>query len=142
MSALSLPAAPPLRPSLVNGYRPAWRWIRANQLARHALLNRSVYTKDAYLGRVVTFARGRLAADGCPAKLERLRRQDPLINDAHAVYEAASYDRWLIEALVVANLPRDEICRHYPATVELIELYEAAFFDVRDLLRYPGFVPT
>ena len=132
----------PLRPSLANGYRPDWRWAMAGQLARQFRVPRFVYTKDLYLGRIMDFIRRRNSADGNRDRLDRLRLEEPVMDDAYAIHAAASYDRWLIEALVVAGVSREQISQYHPASVELLELYEAAYFDVRDLLKYPGFVPV
>lgn len=49
-------------------------------------------------------------------------------------FSSCSFERWAVESLVVANEDRDRIALEANVPVEVVRMYEALFFDVRDRL--------
>lgn len=61
----------------------------------------------------------------------------PVLCMAQEIYTRCDFLRWALEALVVSKMPPEEIAARIPGgTKELVQEYEAMFFDVRDRLSY------
>ncbi len=60
------------------------------------------------------------------------------------LYEQRDYEklRWTIEARILARQTNDEIAQSCGCMPEMIEYYEALFFNVRARLDSPDFIMT
>ena len=72
--------------------------------------------------------------------IRRLEREYPVLHEAYELWNGARSDRWLFEATVMANAPVEEASDYLHMPIEVLELYEQLFFDVRGYLLHRGHV--
>ena len=98
--------------------KPNWRWKAAEFLAERS---RHPYKTDEQLIRNAT---------------KYLRTSDeqrfPLIHASHAIYKEDGLLRAEIEARIVAEQTDDEIAKRCRISADLVKVYEALFFCVRE----------
>jgi hypothetical protein len=115
---------------------PDWRWIRARRLADNNLTP-SRSRDDRFIQQAWRFIK-RLRKLDIRAE-ERLANDYPKLFEAFKVYDdTQSGTRWVFEASVMANRPVAELAQYLRTDVEMLELYEKLFFDVRDALENRG----
>lgn len=150
------------RPSTLF-YDPAWRWRRIESLAgSRDHLPAAIRRRDPSFAAGFDFLRHR-QAHGLRSAADRTARRVPVEHPSTqpscdillpmparlrhvaaacslwAEHESAD-DRHLVEALLIANADVESIARHVERPTEVIRLYEALFYDVRDLLSSPALV--
>jgi hypothetical protein len=117
-------------------FEPDWRWNRAV-----ALSNRFEKIPDLVdRADPVIATAGRFHA-------EHLRNRPtptftcPPVGEIQRAYAIWSFPelhetRWTLEAFLLSDAPSELIAKHCDRTVEVIRLYEALFYDIRELLKY------
>lgn len=112
---------------------PAWRWGRG---LRHVIddLRFSPNRDDEATGRAVRFRRA-LVRCRTRRQWSGLRRRDPALFAAHELFTATSRMRTEVEARLLAGQNAGEIAVITGLLQEVIELYEATFFNVGDRLE-------
>lgn len=116
---------------------PDWRWRRAILLEERQSPIRNIedemvsklrkYIREVKLGR----------------ETEELAYNYPIFYEVNRIYSDAKATRWLLEALIMANTPPQEIANRFGwkhLGVNLVLAYEALKFDVRSRLKFDAFV--
>jgi hypothetical protein len=103
---------------------PAWRWERACELRNQgqALSFERDGSRTEYVYRYLT------------TTLDWGRAADPDLHAAIEIYQRGGERRMLIEARILARQSTAEIAARYDLPVEVVAIYEEAFFDVRERL--------
>lgn len=127
-----------LRPN--NPMRPPdWRWRRALHLTPNHLPTRF---EDKYIIEAIKFIRAE--RNGVSSAI--LSSHFPIIYEVSRIFMNGDHVRHIIEALILANTPPQEILRRFGWSDEdgqkIVETYEALFFDVRTRLSFDGFIRT
>lgn len=130
-------------PPIGSRYFPSWRWTAITELvdgnpteypriARHA---------DDWIRRGYQFRLAQLAAE-TPAEHYKVGLLYPDLAEAHALVtdRLIIRDRWAMEALIMTGESSDVIASHIGQSVDVINAFEAVFFDVRRILPYKVFV--
>jgi hypothetical protein len=136
MSPLTHPArfnclGHPLRP-------PAWRWLRALDLADNRQPNEE--EDDEWVRQALRFCHWLRRSPGAAA-LEELAQDMPALYQAHSLFTAPpSFEKWEVEARLLTDEPIEQIALKCGSAPAVIDAYHAAFFHVRDRLRSPGYI--
>lgn len=137
MSSLLIARANPHR-------SPSWRWQRALEIHEGNGLPTTRRRDDpisyAYINRALQFLR---QYDACANDQERavLADQSPDIFWAYWIWsDQASPQRYSIEAHILARGTDYEIAYRCGTTTEVVKMFEALFFDVRERLQHRSFI--
>lgn len=124
-------------PAVMGGVHVDWRWHLSK--LHSELPRKRVQASDEFVGRLIRYHRS-LARR--PARRGARQADDNFADIAQAVqiYDADGEQRCLIEALVLADQPVDEIARVTGLPAEVVTAYEATFYDVRVRRNYPAFI--
>ena len=115
---------------------PDWRRRRAVQLVDNKL-NPSRSRDDAHIRNVWRFLKQRRRMD--IRTDERLADSVPALYAAFEINEDAGCGlRWIFEASVMANRALREMAEYLKTSLDVLEMYEIVFFDVRDALDNCG----
>ncbi len=125
---------------------PAWRWLRAQHIAHGgpvATVRRDGSTSAVQIGRATRFYKALQNCDGDERQLMKLAEQMPALFWAHYLYDQPDHPvRWEVEARILAGESDLEIARRVGCGVEIIQNYEALFFNVRDKLKRTDYIFT
>ena len=117
---------------------PAWRWARA---LRHVVedLRYSPCRDDEATGWAVRFRR---AMKRCRTRRQwsGLRRRFPALYTAYMLSKSTSRKRTEIEARLLAGQNAGEIAMLTHVEIDVVEVYEATFFNVTDRLSAKAWV--
>jgi hypothetical protein len=115
---------------------PAWRWLRATWLRERAE-PADPRCDDRWVGRALRF----LAAQGQPVAAGKRPRLDPAVRAALALaHEDPPERRWLVEALLLTDVPCEEVARRCAVGARTVEAYHQLFYDVRPRLAATDWV--
>jgi hypothetical protein len=121
----------PLRP-------PSWRWLRAVDLADNRKPADEV--DDEWVRQALRFClqlRRSLAEEA----REELAQDMPALYQAHRLFTAPpSFQRWEIEAWLLTDEPVGQIGLKTDTSPEVIDVFHAVFFHVRDRLQAHGYI--
>jgi hypothetical protein len=113
---------------------PAWCWLYAQQLVQSCKRSRHRY-KDVWVDRATKYLRG-LDHQEERTSGRRRGRFDLAIECARNIFDdVESRQRWILESLLLTLLPVDRIAERLNMPIEVIEAYEALFFEVRSRPR-------
>jgi hypothetical protein len=116
-----------------------WRWARAELLSRPDCPRMRSMLADP----LVSEARDYLLAQKDPqVQPHDIPRRWPELHAAADIYERADDVRWVLEALIVADVDPARIAEQMPVTEATVRMYERVFFDVRDRLKLRWFLAT
>lgn len=117
---------------------PNWRWLRAVQIdGGGARASRAVDGPEGFtwIRRASRLKRRFEQANNRPDMLYRLLQQDRIMFWAHSLWlEDKAPTRWAIEARILAGESDKEIADRMGVDEEIIQAYEAVFFNVRGML--------
>jgi hypothetical protein len=124
-----------------------WRWQRAQELIKHRT-ERQDKDDDALVAKAVKFLRRYISQTGTgrkklkdPLRAEKFLRKDyPHIVRANHIKISMESSRYIIEAMVLAQMTPQSIADETGYRPKDIEMYEAMFFDVRSRLHMPFFL--
>ena len=128
------------RPTGPIDHKPDWRWRRATELAsRFAHVPESIEQTDPAMAKAARFRQAliwerQLGGDGTGLKAE--------FGELYTAFEIWSSpmlfeQRWILEAFLLVKTEPEEIARYTNQPVGVVMYFQALFFDVRRLLRYP-----
>lgn len=135
-----------------NPMRPRdWRHIRAKTLALSSLKTRCGSGDDTCVREAVKFYRKyRDQVDdltsNASTKIDRDIAYDmmypswPAMATALKIYAANSFTKWSTEALVLADIPSEDIASRFGCEAAVVETYEALYYDVRSRLNNRLFI--
>lgn len=113
---------------------PTWRWLRAIELVDAQA--RPSRKDDETVVRACKFLRRKRSAN--VTRLRSLEEDYPDIFAANKVYEEEDQDRWMLEACLCTEAPRERIASDNAIRdVKIIKTYEELFYDVRGYLTSP-----
>lgn len=120
---------------------PDWRW---RKVTAYADGNRRIPRSRSsdILSRLIRFNSDLRACEGANFLEESLAYSSPDIFQAHKTYcddTEASY-KWELEARLLTDQPYSEIAKRLSISENCIDLYEKAFFNVKDRLRNQGWI--
>jgi hypothetical protein len=116
--------------------RPNWRWVRARELVDKRLSPRRS-RDDKFVAQAYKYLQ-RYRKDN-PRVEEQVASAYPTIHKAKELYEDIySGTRWVHEAGVMAGQSLEFMAEYLNTAIEVLEVYEALFFDVRDALEHKG----
>jgi hypothetical protein len=117
---------------------PEWRWDRA---FRHIFdeLTFSSIRDDEATGRAVKF-RQALTSCRTPEQRSELHRSDPAMFAAHELYKSTSRKRYEVEARLLAKQTPAEVAQFVGLSEDVIQVYEAVFFNVAGFLTASGWI--
>lgn len=131
----------------VDPLRPRdWRWLRAQETCRYPA--RHSAHDDEITTRATGYLRRYIRAAGCTTNIptvygtaiQKLQSQWPDIASAHRIYMQASFARWAMEAMVLAEVSDVDIAADLGCDVLVVRAYEALFYDVRDRMKNRLFI--
>lgn len=126
--------------------KPSWRWLRAGGIISGeqpgATARRDGEDGYAWIRRCVAFRRAEAICRNNETSRMQLAFEDPAMFWATWLYETEHPARWIIEARVMARQTPREIAFFSGCGVEIIEAFEAVFFDIRALLDRQDYVNT
>ena len=122
--------------------RPDRLWQLVGEYAGRKRVPQRVLQEHPVVRWARRFHKPWLTARWSPRALKRLTQAQPDFVAAVSIYERADELRWLIEALIFADMPAEKIARHVNTDPEVISTFEKLFFDMRPLLKYDAFVTT
>jgi len=123
---------------------PNWRWLRAVQI--DAAGPRPSRARDgeegfAWIRRASRLKRRFEQANNRPDILYRLLQQDRALFWAHSLWlEDKAPTRWAIEARVLAGESDKQIAARLGVDEEIVQAYEAVFFNVREMLANRDYI--
>lgn len=120
--------------------RPDRLWLLAGEYAGRKRVPQRILQKHPNVRWARRLYKPWLTSRHSPRALKRLKKAQPDFVAAVSIYECADDSRWLIEALIFADMPAEKIARHLGIDPEVISTFEKLFFDMRPLLRYDVFV--
>jgi len=133
-------------PAYVTGVRrpPSWRWEQVKHDLHRApkapkkRTGRALDPDDVLLAQVHDY----LLKKGVEKfESRRLARLFPELYEADCIREEQeATTRWMLEALVLADVPVPEIAEYLATTEDVVRMYENVFFDVRSRLKSRGFI--
>jgi hypothetical protein len=120
---------------------PAWRWEQAVALNSDAkLLSPKQKNKlDATVLELAKYLQAKTAKGTFDVSHTEELKLFYEIDCMHEHSDSTKH-RWAIEALIVAGESTDSIHQFTGIEHELIELYEKTFFDIREMVRNPGYI--
>lgn len=133
-------------PALRDNPRRAtnWRWLRAVQIdGGGPKASRAVDGSEGFtwIRRASKLKRRFDAAGNRPDLLYRLVQGDRAMFWAHSIWlDDKAPTRWAIEARILAGESDLEIAERMGTDAEIIEAYEAVFFQVREMLRRRDYI--
>lgn len=116
----------------------AWRWNRIVLLGEGG--EKPLKSDDSVIHRGYAFWVENEKLSKIRGKAERAKANEALQREyfdckvAFEWYKEADFERWAVEALVVAQSDPSYIAEQTGAPQSAVEMYEALFFDVRDRL--------
>jgi hypothetical protein len=118
-----------------------WRWERAKAIVLAGTTPSQLDDEAVVRAYQYQFRNEKLKAQRDTKANEqdkiKLIEDFPLLYMANEINEQRNYLKWALEALIVSRSTAEEIAKRIPGgTTELIQEYEAMFFDVRDRLGY------
>jgi len=118
-----------------------WRWLRVVELLDSG--SRPRRSEDRHVHRGYRFLKRLRACD--PRGEERLMQQYPDLYEAHRMYDTEGPPhlkaaRWMVEAGILSGQPVEYLGHYLNADVDVLAIYEAMYFDVRDALGDPDYV--
>jgi len=121
-----------------NADRPAdWRWQRAVLLEHRGLFG---HLEEPSIQQARSFIQA-----GNRVSVEQLANKYPLLYEVHRIHSNASHTRWMLEALIMADVPAVDIAGRFGWTErgeELVGLYEQLKFDVRSRLKFDTYIQS
>ena len=115
-----------------------WRWQRVLDLAA-AKASSSRSRDDEWVKRAYSYQKRKALLN-----VRTEARLTAAYPDIHLAFEIhsnqCSHFNWIIEAAVLADVPRGELAEYLAVPVKVIEAYEMLFFDVRCKLKAKGYV--
>jgi hypothetical protein len=114
----------PIRP-------PNWRWRLAKLLSEGARVSKSWLDHGTDMAEHLLAARARGPKNGA---VSRLDQQFPGAREAYAIYRRASFQRWEIEARLLADEDSDRIAAKCGCAPKAIDAFHDLFFEVRPRL--------
>jgi len=121
-----------------NADRPVdWRWQRAVLLEHRGLFG---HLEEPSIQQARAFMQL-----GNQASVEKLASTFPLIYEVHRIHSNAAHSRWMLEALVMADVPAKDIADRFGWAEngeELVQLYEQLKFDVRGRLKFDTYIQS
>jgi hypothetical protein len=125
---------------------PNWRWLRSQHIAHGgptATVRRDGAASTTLILRAARFYK---ALQGCAEdeqSLMKLAWQMPALFWAHYLYDQPHNPaRWAVEAHILAGESDLEIARRIGCGVEIVEIYESLYFNVRDKLNRSDYIFT
>ena len=123
---------------------PDWRWLRAQDSAHGGLpatVRRDGATSTVLIHRAARFYKA-LQHCGCDEQLQmKLAEQMPTLFWAHYWYDQPDHpQRWSVEAHILAGETDRKIASRIGCSEEIIEIYEALFFNVREKLNRTDYI--
>jgi hypothetical protein len=70
----------------------------------------------------------------------KLQSKFPHMHTAYQIFTARDYFRYILEAMVVADVPVEDIAKEFGCDPEVVTIFEELFFDVRSRLNAPMFI--
>jgi hypothetical protein len=123
---------------------PNWRWLRAQDIAHGgptATVRRDGAASTTLILRAARFYKALQGCDGDERSLMKWAEQMPILFWAHYLYDLPHNPaRWAVEAHILAGETDLEIARRIGCGVEIIEIYESLFFNVRDKLNRSDYI--
>jgi hypothetical protein len=117
---------------------PSWRWLRAAQVDAGGLKPSKIMDGGegyAWIRRALRLKRRHALATNRPDALYALARADRSLFWAHTIWaEDKSPTRWAIEAHILADETDEAIAKKVGCEPDVINAYEAVFFNVRERL--------
>lgn len=133
-------------PALRDNPRRAtnWRWLRAVQIDGGGLrANRAVDGPEGFkwIRRALRLKRRYDEAGNRPELTYRLVQYDRSLFWAHSIWmDDKAPTRWAIEARILAGESDLEIAERLGTSPDVIEAYEAVFFQVREMLHRRDYI--
>src|ERR1700733_5058202 len=122
---------------------PDWRWLRAQDIAHGGppvTVRQDGATSATLIRRAARFYK---ALQGCDSdeRQMKLAWERPDMFWAHYMYDQLHNPmRWSIEARILAGETDREIATRIGCSEEIIQAYEALFFNVRDKLNRTDYI--
>jgi hypothetical protein len=120
---------------------PDWRWQKAQLvLIDQRLASKLRYEGDPYSAAAVSFLQ---RWHDCRDEYDHLCMEEewPYLYQAHsAFHDSERLIRWELEARLLANDDTEKISKRLSMERDVIDWYEALFFNVRDRLENKGWV--
>lgn len=70
----------------------------------------------------------------------KLQTKYPHMHTAYQIHTARDYFRYILEAMIVANVDQQEIAKEFGCSAEVVDIFEKVYFDVRTRLGAPLFI--
>src|ERR1700733_714102 len=122
---------------------PDWRWLRAQDIFHGgppATVRLDGATSATLIHRAARFFKALQGCD-CEERQMKLAWERPDMFWAHYLYDQPDHPmRWSIEARILAGESDREIARRIGCSEEIIQIYEALFFNVRDKLNPKDYI--
>lgn len=134
-----------LQCAYMNPFRPPhWRWLRAigvvNELQPRAGRKVDGVLGFKWINQAIAFQKAKIEAVDEERRIA-MAHNFPALFWANAAYEDENNPaKWEIEARILARCNNWEIGFHVGVAEEIVEAYEALFFNVRDKLRHSGYI--
>jgi hypothetical protein len=122
---------------------PDWRWLRAQDAAHGgppATVRWDGPTSTTLIRRATRFYKALQLCDSDERQM-KLAEQTPIIFWAQYLYDQPEHPmRWSAEARILAGETDREIASRIGCGEEIIQIYEALFFNVRDKLNRKDYI--
>jgi len=122
---------------------PDWRWLRAQDIAHGgppATVRRDGTTSTTLIRKATQFYKAWKRCDSDERQM-KLAERAPIVFWAHYLYAQPDHPlRWSVEARILAGETDREIARRIGCGEEIIQLYEALFFNVREKLNCTDYI--
>lgn len=123
--------------------QPSWRWQLVEELFRARKRVPHRFKQDAWLKDGCRFWNAFQKASESESRILSLMNVDaefPSVSSAYTIYTGLGLERYFIEALIMADVPPQEIADHSGHTPRVVDCYEQLFFDVRRHLSKNVFI--
>lgn len=125
-------------PVIVDMNAPDWRWVYISRL-REGAFRLSRAHPDYHVRRAYRYAGSERRAIS-PNEKFQLAAEFPDMHAAKLIHSGVDSERWMMEAAILGNAPREEIAAYLAQTPAMIDMYEKVFYDVRDKLSARGYI--
>lgn len=121
-------------------FSPAWRWQLASRLAQTGRISRTTADADAWVRRAFLYLRRAKSSELDAERMAMTRRIYRDVYESEALHRSPIDTRWLVEALILSDMDASAMSIHLPIDADTVTAYEAIFYDLRPLLRYPSYI--
>ena len=119
-----------------NPRRPVdWRWIKARQMHTNGRKRGGRFT-DVLVSKLIVYLNDKYKGKDS----EELASKHPYFYEVDSIYSDCDVERWMLEGLIISGEDQEDIASDFGLTKEIVQLYEALIFDVRNRLSQKMFI--